>query len=269
MGSAEVENVVMERPPGVPMTKALGSQVRIRTLKAQLNLLFSEVSIQEENTQESTTSQAKSPSSRLRNIPKPSESSFPSSSTEQTSHSSSYRATSEKRWVRCAYFTKVRTVKGVAVPWQTKISFAPVGKMPQVFEAELSEESTIGSGPSLANTESLVSTLEPWQEGPQTCTPDPTEQGEEHGETPRAATPEWLVTREHSFRCVACCCVFESREALVAHAEHGVSQGFSCRVFFEELLERRLPRSVQHRPQLCHQLARRYLMASKKREAQT
>ncbi|XP_023398251.2 protein FAM170B-like [Loxodonta africana] len=258
--------MVMERPPGVPMTKALGSQVRIRTLKAQLNLLFSEVSIQEENAQESTTSQAKSPSSRPRKIPKASESPFPSSSTEQTSHSSSYRATSEKQWVRCAYFTQMRTVKGAAVAWQTKTSFAPVGKMPQVFEAELSEESTIGSAPSLANTESLVSTLEPWQEGPQTCTSDPTDQGEKHGESPRAATPEWLVTRERGFRCVACGRLFQSREALVAHAAHGVSQSFSCRVFFQELLERPLPGSVQGRPQRCHLLARRYLMASKKRE---
>ncbi|XP_064135005.1 protein FAM170B-like [Loxodonta africana] len=225
-----------------------------------------EVSIQEENAQESTTSQEKSQSSRHRKIPKQSENSSPLSSTEQTSHSSSYGAAPGKRWVRCAYFTKVRTVKGVAVAWQTKTSFAPVGKMPQVFEAELSEESTIGSAPSLANTKSLVSNLEPWQEGPQTCTQKPTDQGEEHGERPRPTTPEWLVTRECGFRCVACCRVFESRDALVAHAEHGVTQGFSCRVFFEELLERRLPRSVQRRPRRCHQLARRCLMAAKKRE---
>ncbi|XP_064135186.1 protein FAM170B-like [Loxodonta africana] len=227
---------------------------------------LSEVSIQEENAQESTTSQTKSQSSRHRKIPKQSESSFPSSSTKQTSHSSSYGATSEKGWVRCAHFTQVHTVKGVAVAWQTKTSFAPVGKMPQVFEAELSEESTIGSAPRLTNTESLVSNLEPWQEEPQTYTQEPTDQEEEHGERPCAATLEWLVTREHGFRCVACCHVFESREALVAHAAHAVSQGFSCGVFFEELLERRLPSSVQRRPQRCHQLARRYLMASKKRE---
>ncbi|XP_023581465.1 protein FAM170B-like [Trichechus manatus latirostris] len=225
-----------------------------------------EVSTQEEHTTQPTTSAAKSPSSRPRKVPRRSERSFPSASTEQTSHSSTYEAAPEKRWVRCAYFTQVRTVKGVTVAWRTKTSFAPVGKMPQVFEAELSEEGTIGSAPSLANTESLVSALDPWQEGPKARTPEPSVHGEEHGERSRAATPEWLVTCKRGFRCVACCRVFESREALVAHAEHGVSQGFSCRAFYEELLERRLPPSAQRRPRRCHQRARRCLMAAKKRE---
>ncbi|XP_023597466.1 protein FAM170B-like [Trichechus manatus latirostris] len=225
-----------------------------------------EVSTQEEHTTQPKTSAAKSPSSRPRKIPRQSERSFSSPSTEQTSHSSSYEAAPEKRWVRCAYFTQVRTVKGVAVAWRTKTSFAPVDKMPQVFEAELSEESTIGSAPSLANTESLVSALEPWQEGPEARTPEPSVHREEHGERSRATTPEWLVTCKRGFRCVACCRVFQSREALVAHAEHGVSQGFSCRVYYEELLERRLPPSAQRRSRRCHQLARRCLMAAKKRE---
>uniref|UniRef100_G3U8I0 Family with sequence similarity 170 member B n=1 Tax=Loxodonta africana TaxID=9785 RepID=G3U8I0_LOXAF len=133
------------------------------------------------------------------------------------------------------YFTQVCTVKGVAMAWETK-TFALVGKMLQVFEAELSEESTISSAPSLANTESLFNTLEPWQE--EAYTPELSVQGEKHGERPHAATLEWLMTREHSFCCVACCHVFESQEALVAHSEHGVSQGFSCHIFYEELLER-------------------------------
>uniref|UniRef100_G3UI32 Uncharacterized protein n=1 Tax=Loxodonta africana TaxID=9785 RepID=G3UI32_LOXAF len=144
------------------------------------------------------------------------------------------------------YFTQVRIVKGMAVAWQTKTSLAPVGKMPQVFEAELFlEEGTISSAPSLANTESLVSALEPWQEGPKVHIPEPSVQGEEHGERSNAATLEWLVTCKHGFHCVAYCHVFESREALVVHTEHGMSQGFSCHVFSKELLESSLQAEKQ------------------------
>ncbi|XP_023597464.1 protein FAM170A-like [Trichechus manatus latirostris] len=217
-----------------------------KTRRSRKLTLFSEVSTQEENAQELTISQTKSLRSRPRKIPQQSESSFPSASTEQTSHSSSYGAAPEKRWVRCTYFTQVRTVKGVAVAWRTKTSFAPVGKMPQVFEAKLSEDSTIGSAPSLAYIKSLVSALEPWQERPETHTPEPSVWGEEHGERSRAATQEWLVTRELT--------------------KHGVSQGFSCHVFCEELLERWQLPSAQCRPQCCHQLARCHLTAAKKRE---
>nr|XP_044600545.1 uncharacterized protein LOC106823931 [Equus asinus] len=95
-------------------------------------------------------------------------------------------------------------------------------------------------------------------------TPAPAVQEQEA--PPRAVTPEWLGTGEHGFRCVACCRVFPSPAAVVAHAERGVKEGFSCRVFYEELLERRRPASAPRRPRRCHLLAQRRLLAAKSRE---
>ncbi|XP_066201698.1 protein FAM170A-like isoform X2 [Saccopteryx leptura] len=56
--------------------------------------------------------------------------------------------------------------------------------------------------------------------------------GEEY---PRAKTPERLVTPESGYKCLACCRVFPSLEALQEHVEHGVTEGFSCRVFHRTL----------------------------------
>jgi hypothetical protein len=50
-------------------------------------------------------------------------------------------------------------------------------------------------------------------------------------ETSRAQTPEWLVALDHGFRCMACCRVFSSLEALQYHVENGVNEGFSCHAF--------------------------------------
>lgn len=166
--------------------------------------------------------------------------------------------------MRCAYYTQVRTVKGVAVAWQTESGFAPVDERPRVFEAELSQESTIGPPPSPADTESLLSDTEPCVQEAEAHTPAPAVQEQEA--PPRAVTPEWLVTGEHGFRCVACCRVFPCPAAVVAHAERGVKEGFSCRVFYEELLERRRPASAPRRPRRCHLLAQRRLLAAKSRE---
>uniref|UniRef100_H0XKS1 Family with sequence similarity 170 member A n=1 Tax=Otolemur garnettii TaxID=30611 RepID=H0XKS1_OTOGA len=47
----------------------------------------------------------------------------------------------------------------------------------------------------------------------------------------RARTPDWLVALDSGFRCMACCRVFPSVEALQKHVQHGVSEGFSCHVF--------------------------------------
>ncbi|XP_002710447.3 protein FAM170A isoform X1 [Oryctolagus cuniculus] len=50
-------------------------------------------------------------------------------------------------------------------------------------------------------------------------------------ESPRARTPEWLVTPESGYKCMGCCRVFPSRTVLQRHVQHGVEEGFSCRAF--------------------------------------
>ena len=55
-------------------------------------------------------------------------------------------------------------------------------------------------------------------------------------------TPAWLVTTNYGLRCVACCRVFPTLEALLQHAQYGIQEGFSCQIFFEEMLERRRAR---------------------------
>ncbi|XP_076978791.1 uncharacterized protein LOC143651847 [Tamandua tetradactyla] len=221
---------------------------------------------EEESAKQPTTQRSESPESRPSKIPRVSESSSSSTSTEKTSDSADSQSGSPagQQWVRCAYFTRVHTVKGVAVEWQTGSTFSPVGKAPQVFEAELSEESTIGSLPSPTNTRSLLSSPEPFQEQPDIPTPEPVVHLEE--ERARAATPEGLVTTELGFRCVACCRVFPSREVVLAHAEHGVKEGFSCRVFYEEMLEMQQPHSERRPHRRCLQMAHRCMKANVRRK---
>ncbi|KAM9586320.1 LOW QUALITY PROTEIN: uncharacterized protein ACIGJ3_001640 [Trichechus inunguis] len=160
-----------------------------------------------------------------------------------------------EQWVRCAYFTKVSTVKGVAVEWETDAAFSHTENTPLIFEAELSNESSISPPLSITHTRSQVSSVRSWEEEAEAETPElvpemkeEEEEDDNNYERPRAVTPEWLMTREHGFRCMACCRVFPSREAILEHAQHGVREGFSCRVFYEEMLEMRRPASEPWRP---------------------
>lgn len=159
-----------------------------------------------------------------------------------------------EQWVRCAYFTKVSTVKGVAVEWETDAAFSHMENPPRIFEAELSSDSSISPPASITHTRSQVSSIRSREEEEESETPELAPEVEEEEEEnndyerPRAVTPEWLMTREHGFRCMACCRVFPSREAILEHARHGVREGFSCRVFFEEMLEMRRPASEPRRP---------------------
>ncbi|KAK2098278.1 hypothetical protein P7K49_023729 [Saguinus oedipus] len=58
--------------------------------------------------------------------------------------------------------------------------------------------------------------------------------------------PEWLVTMNYGLRCLACCRVFPSLDALLEHAQHGIREGFSSQIFFEEMLERRRAQGQAH-----------------------
>ncbi|XP_066239742.1 protein FAM170A-like [Saccopteryx leptura] len=51
----------------------------------------------------------------------------------------------------------------------------------------------------------------------------------------RAKTPEWLVAPDRGFKCMACCRVFPSLQVLQEHVEYGVTEGFSCHVFYHAM----------------------------------
>ncbi|XP_078006753.1 uncharacterized protein LOC144454049 [Phascolarctos cinereus] len=169
----------------------------------------------------------------------------------------------EDSYYSCAYYARVRTVKGVAIKWHTSAGFRAVGKKPRMYEAQVSGETTIGSSPTSSVTtmrqdiETRSSKEDPceikmeeitfqvsqsveeelYEDPSEDKAPGPSHRKEE--ERPRVATPDWLVTTDKGFRCLACCRVFLTLEALMEHARCGIKEGFSCRVFNEAMLEMR------------------------------
>ncbi|XP_021087225.1 protein FAM170B isoform X2 [Mesocricetus auratus] len=138
----------------------------------------------------------------------------------------------------CALYTHVQTVRGVAVAWETDEGFEPVTRKPLIREAEFIKRQRLkGSSFEMASNTDLHWELEackqycPQAEDTMDCCLQELR-----------APPDWLVTTNHGLRCVACCRVFPTLEALLDHAQHGIRDGFSCQIFFEEMLERRRAR---------------------------
>ncbi|XP_052590322.1 protein FAM170B isoform X1 [Peromyscus californicus insignis] len=138
----------------------------------------------------------------------------------------------------CALYTHVQTVRGVAVAWETDDGFEPVTRKPLIREAEfIKRQRRKGSSFEMASNTDLHWELEackhycPQAEDTVDCCLEELR-----------APPDWLVTTNHGLRCVACCRVFPTLEALLEHAQHGIREGFSCQIFFEEMLERRRAR---------------------------
>ncbi|KFO33978.1 protein FAM170B [Fukomys damarensis] len=142
-----------------------------------------------------------------------------------------------------ALYARVQTVRGVAVAWETEGGFAPISSRPRVREAQfLGRRRWRGSSFEVASNTDLHGDLETCG-GEREAEPEE-DAGREDAELeqePRAP-PDSLVTTRHGLRCVACCRVFPSLPALLDHAQHGVHQGFSCQIFFEEMLEMRRAR---------------------------
>ncbi|CAK7292252.1 Protein FAM170A [Vulpes lagopus] len=91
-----------------------------------------------------------------------------------------------------------------------------------------------GTPPSDVSTRNLLSDSEPSgeeQEHEERAESDSPPGSPAVEEGPRAKTPDWLVTVETGFRCMACCRVFSTLESLQEHVQHGVREGFSCHVF--------------------------------------
>ncbi|XP_004453650.1 protein FAM170B [Dasypus novemcinctus] len=148
----------------------------------------------------------------------------------------------------CALYTRVQTVQGVAVAWETEAGFEPISRKPRIREAEFTKrQRRKGSSFEMASNTDLRWELEACQNH---CCPQPDEP-ELLGPPDCClqelrAPPEWLVTTSYGLRCVACCRVFPTLEALLEHAQYGIQEGFSCQIFFEEMLERRRARGQVH-----------------------
>ncbi|KAK2118229.1 hypothetical protein P7K49_005116 [Saguinus oedipus] len=101
-------------------------------------------------------------------------------------------------------------------------------------EMTLPEVVPVGTPPSDVSTRNLLSDSEPSgeeKEHEERKESDSLPASPAVEERPRAKTPDWLVTMENGFRCMACCRVFATMEALQEHVQYGIREGFSCHVF--------------------------------------
>ncbi|XP_036135597.1 protein FAM170A [Molossus molossus] len=130
------------------------------------------------------------------------------------------------------FYMQVQVKKGVAVSWEE--TSESLKKKPRMEEVNLPEYVQVGTPPSDVSTRNLLFDSEHSGE-----VKEHEERAEAEGllrlsaveERPRARTPDWLVTMETGFRCMACCRVFPTLEALKEHVQFGVREGFSCHVF--------------------------------------
>ncbi|XP_004765904.2 protein FAM170B [Mustela putorius furo] len=181
-----------------------------------------------------------------------SSSEYQSYSQYQSCYSCAYDDEDAAQQSVCAFYTHVQTVQGVAVAWETETGFEPVSRKPRIHEAEfIKRQRRKGSSFEMASNTDLRWELEASKNN---CCPeedDPELLGSlECCLQELRDTPDWLVTTNYGLRCVACCRVFPTLEALLKHAQYGIQEGFSCQIFFEEMLERRRARGQVQEQQL-------------------
>ncbi|KAF3821470.1 hypothetical protein GH733_009512 [Mirounga leonina] len=132
------------------------------------------------------------------------------------------------------YYMRVQMKRGVAVLCDPEEGLEPPSKKIKIEEMTIPEKIQEEVTPSHVCTKELLTDSESsWnneaqeekEEADCPAEPPPVE------ECSRAKTPEWLVALDSGFRCMACCRVFPSLEALQEHVQHGVSEGFSCHTF--------------------------------------
>ncbi|KAL2778697.1 protein FAM170A isoform 1 [Daubentonia madagascariensis] len=132
------------------------------------------------------------------------------------------------------YYMQVQMKKGVAVSWETEETSESLEKQPKMEEMTLPEDVRVGTPPSDVSTRNLLSDSEPSgeeKEHEERAESDSLPGSPAVEERPRARTPDWLVTMESGFRCMACCRVFATMELLQEHVQYGIREGFSCHVF--------------------------------------
>ncbi|XP_053423034.1 protein FAM170A isoform X1 [Nycticebus coucang] len=132
------------------------------------------------------------------------------------------------------YYMQVQMRKGVAVSWETEETSESLEKQLKMEEMTLPEDVRVGTPPSDVSTRNLLSDSEPSgeeKEHEERAESDSLPGAPSIEEKSRARTPDWLVTMENGFRCMACCRVFATLELLQEHVQYGIREGFSCHVF--------------------------------------
>lgn len=132
------------------------------------------------------------------------------------------------------YYMQVQMKKGVAVSWETEETSESLERQPRMEEVSLPEDVRVGTPHSDISTRNLLSDSEPSgeeKEREERAKSDSSLGSPTVEETPRAKTPDWLVTMETGFRCMACCRVFPTLQILQEHVRSGIREGFSCHVF--------------------------------------
>eukprot|EP00071_Canis_lupus_P038755 XP_022272312.1 protein FAM170A-like isoform X5 [Canis lupus familiaris] len=132
------------------------------------------------------------------------------------------------------YYMHVQMKRGVAVLSDSEEEQEPPSKKARLEEMAFLEKVHTEVTPSHVCTKELLTGSESsWNSEAQ----EAKEEADSPAETPaveecsRAKTPEWLVALDSGFRCMGCCRVFPSLEALREHVQHGVTEGFSCHTF--------------------------------------
>ncbi|XP_027709635.1 protein FAM170A-like [Vombatus ursinus] len=145
----------------------------------------------------------------------------------------------------CLYYVQVKTIKGVAVAWGTETGMEPIQKAPQIYELNPSEDSILESPHQSLPSEVLMAVEknvdEMSEEYKEEEVPGPSSLIDERR---RRKIPDWMVTTDNGYRCVACCQVFLTLEALGKHAESGPNEGFSCHVFTRKVHERQRTQKI-------------------------
>ncbi|KAM4819457.1 protein FAM170A isoform 1-T1 [Thomomys bottae] len=179
--------------------------------------------------------QARSPTAQVQE-----QGEIPTSSQHVSSSHSSYQTcvsslplNKEEKGMKI-YYMQVQMIKGVAVSWEREETSETLEKQPRMEETMLLGSVRVGTPPSDVSTRNLLSDSEPGgeeKEYEEKAESDSTPGSPVLEERPRAKTPDWLVTMENGFRCMACCRVFATMEILREHVQYGIREGFSCHVF--------------------------------------
>lgn len=132
------------------------------------------------------------------------------------------------------FYQRVLRKRGVAVLCEGENGVEPASKKRKMEQMTISDISSPPTDLSCPYTEELLSDSDSiWNNAAQ----EERQEVESPTDLPPlegcsiAKPPEWLLAPESGFKCMACCRVFPTLEALKHHVQNGVSEGFSCRVF--------------------------------------
>ncbi|KAK1343853.1 hypothetical protein QTO34_014407, partial [Cnephaeus nilssonii] len=154
-----------------------------------------------------------------------------SSSDYSYSSNSSHSPSNKEPGLMKIYYMRVQMKRGVAVLCHTGEGWEPPSKKIKMEEMTYTTEVHKNVPLSHMSGENLLNDPEPSVDSP---APEKREKAGCRSEPSTLVAYRRVPLRralDSGFRCLACCHVFASLEALQLHVEHGVREGFSCHVF--------------------------------------